>query len=161
MKHPIPADRAHCYLFLAALIAIVGLRASSVSAQQPAAVPPAEEHSEGRPTIAGLNIRGFGDLDFRASKGADVPATFTLGQLDLFITAALGKSFSIVSEVVFEADDTNTFAVDVERLLLQYSPSGYFSVAVGRFHTAIGRGQGAGGARERAVRTDLDGRPDA
>jgi hypothetical protein len=61
-----------------------------------------------------------------------------VGQLDLFMTAALGESFGIVSEVVFEADDANTFAVDVERLLLQYSPSTYFSIAVGRFHTAIG-----------------------
>jgi hypothetical protein len=85
-----------------------------------------------------LQLLGFADVQFRASNERGTPATFTIGQLDLFITSHLASDLTLVSEVVFEADDDNRYTLDVERLLLQFSPSDYFSIGVGRYHTAIG-----------------------
>src|SRR5205807_2958732 len=39
---------------------------------------------------------------------------------------------------VVEAGPGNAVGVDVERMLLEYSHSDYFNLAVGRYHTAIG-----------------------
>jgi len=85
-----------------------------------------------------LQLRGFADVQFRASNERGTPSTFSIGQLDLFITSRLASDLSLVSEVVFEADDENRYTLDVERLLLQFSPSDYFNIGVGRYHTAIG-----------------------
>jgi hypothetical protein len=99
-------------------------------------VPEPHEAMEQEPTR--LQIRGFADVQFRASNEPGVPSTFSIGQLDLFITSHLAADLTLVSEVVFEADDQNRYSLDVERLLLQFAPSDYLSIGVGRFHTAIG-----------------------
>src|SRR5207248_379168 len=120
------------------------LLGSSVATQpSPSQTPPAVDQEpdphdvmEQEPTR--LQIRGFGDVQFRASNEPDTPSSFSIGQLDLFITSRLASDLTLVSEVVFEADDENRYSLDVERLLLQFSPSDYLNVGVGRFHTAIG-----------------------
>lgn len=83
-----------------------------------------------------MQIHGFADTDF--VKSSTAPATFSLGQLDLFMNSRLSDKLSMVGEVVFEADANNAYGVDVERLLLTYAPSDLFNVSVGRYHTAIG-----------------------
>lgn len=85
-----------------------------------------------------MQLRGFADMQFRASNDSDVPSTFSVGQLDLFITSQLASDLNVMGEVVFEADDENHYAVDVERLLLQFSPSDYLDIGIGRYHTGIG-----------------------
>jgi hypothetical protein len=85
-----------------------------------------------------LRIRGFGDVNLRGGNQQGTTTSFALGQLDLFVTSDVSERFKLLSEIVFEADPQNSFGVDVERLLLQYSPNDMFNVSVGRFHTAIG-----------------------
>jgi len=99
-----------------------------------------------------LKIRGFGDVTVHGDNGhcplngsnsACIPGvhdttSFSLGQLDLFVTSDLSEKFKFLSEIVFEAGPDNAFGVDLERYLLQYSPNDYFNVSVGRYHTAIG-----------------------
>jgi hypothetical protein len=85
-----------------------------------------------------MQLRGFADMQFHVSNDSAEKPTFSVGQLDLFITSQLSSDLNLVSEVVFEADDENRYAVDVERLLLQFSPSDYLDVGIGRYHTAIG-----------------------
>ncbi|MBZ5654562.1 MAG: hypothetical protein LAO56_04695 [Acidobacteriia bacterium] len=85
-----------------------------------------------------LKIRGFGDVTFHGDNAKGDTTSFTLGQLDLFVTSDLSEKFKFLSEIVFEAGDNNGFGVDLERYLLQYSPNDYFNVSVGRYHTAIG-----------------------
>src|SRR5207244_4369644 len=63
---------------------------------------------------------------------------FSLGQLNLFVTSDVSEKFKFLTEIVFEAGSDNAVGVDVERMLLQYSPNDYFNLAVGRYHTAIG-----------------------
>lgn len=95
-----------------------------------------------------LRIRGFGDVDLQGDTQHGDKTTFSLGQLDLFITSDMSDRFKFLSEVVFEAGPDNiygaelgtenSFGVDIERYLLQYSYNDYFKLAIGRGHTAIG-----------------------
>jgi len=100
-----------------------------------------------------LRIRGFGDVTFHGDNyhPAGMPGdntAFTLGQLNLFVTSDISDRFKFLSEIVFEGGpdniygvtrgSENTFSVDVERYLLQYSRNDYFNLSVGRYHTAIG-----------------------
>lgn len=113
----------------------------SDAGQSPAS-PPAtsmqDTHSAMDSEPTRMQLRGFGDIQFHASNDSGEKATFSVGQLDLFITSQLAGDLNLVSEVVFEADDENRYAVDVERLVLQFSPSDYLDIGIGRYHTAIG-----------------------
>lgn len=95
-----------------------------------------------------LRIRGFGDVSLNGSNQHGSTTSFSLGQLNLFVTSDISEKFKFLGEIVFESGpDTfygvpgghnNEVGVDVERYLLQYSYNDYFNVAVGRYHTAIG-----------------------
>lgn len=95
-----------------------------------------------------LRIRGFGDVSLHGDGQKGDTTSFSLGQLDLFITSDISEKFKFLSEVVFEAGpdnlygvnvgQENTFGVDVERYLLQYSLNDYLNISAGRGHTAIG-----------------------
>jgi hypothetical protein len=121
------------------------------AAQAPAPAPttaPAAGEQEGKPAPAMsermdtsntlMRIRGFGDVNLRGSNLRGSTTSFSLGQLDLFVTSDVSDRFKFLSEIVFEADPRNSFGVDVERLLLQYSPNDLFKLSAGRYHTAIG-----------------------
>jgi hypothetical protein len=122
--------------------------ASPAAAEAPPAPAPAEAEPEAKSAHAMaermdtsstlLRIRGFGDVNLRGSDQRGSTTSFSLGQLDLFVTSDVSEKFKLLSEIVFEANQQNSFGVDIERLLLQYSPNDLFKVSVGRYHTAIG-----------------------
>lgn len=95
-----------------------------------------------------LQIRGFGDISVAGGTQKGETTSFSLGQLDLFVTSDVSDKFKFLSEIVFEAGPTNiygtlegepnSFGVDIERYLLQYSHNDYFNISAGRVHTAIG-----------------------
>lgn len=85
-----------------------------------------------------LRIRGFSDVTLHGSNLKGDTTSFSLGQVDLFITSDVSERLKFLSEVVFEAGRENTFGVDIERMLLTYSFGDYLNVGVGRYHTAIG-----------------------
>jgi hypothetical protein len=95
-----------------------------------------------------LRIRGFGDVSLHGDTQKGDNTSFSLGQLDLFITSDISEKFKFLSEVVFEggpdnfygvtAGEENAFSVDVERYLLQYSLNDYLNISAGRGHTSIG-----------------------
>jgi hypothetical protein len=85
-----------------------------------------------------LKIRGFGDATLHGDNKRGDTTSFTLGQLDLFVTSDISEKFKFLGEIVFEAGKDNSFGVDLERYLLQYAPNDYFNLSVGRYHTAIG-----------------------
>lgn len=141
-------------------------KSSAVTAQtQPAASPvPAQQgaptESEAEPigdhamsermdvSKTLLRIRGFGDITLHGDDQHGDTTSFTLGQLNLFVTSDVSEKFKFLSEIVFEGGpdniygvtrgQRNSFGVDIERLLLQYSQNDNFHFAVGRYHTAIG-----------------------
>jgi hypothetical protein len=95
-----------------------------------------------------LRIRGFGDTTLHGDTQKGDNTAFSLGQLDLFVTSDISEKFKFLSEIVFEGGpdniygvtrgEANTFGVDVERYLVQYSYNDYLNVEAGRWHTAIG-----------------------
>ena len=95
-----------------------------------------------------LRIRGFGDISLHGDTRKGDTTSFSLGQLDLFVTSDVSEKFKFLSEIVFEAGPNNfygvtsgaenSFSVDIERYLLQYSYNDYFNISAGRGHTAIG-----------------------
>jgi hypothetical protein len=95
-----------------------------------------------------MRIRGFGDVNLHGDNAPGDTTSFSLGQLDLFVTSDMSDKFRFLSEIVFEAGPDNiysytvgpenSFTVDIERYLLQYSYNDYLSIAAGRGHTSIG-----------------------
>lgn len=85
-----------------------------------------------------LQFHGFADINYHAGTQKADKNAFALGELDLFFTSQLAPDLGLLSETVIAADDHNHFGIDIERLVLQYHPSVYFNVDVGRYHTAIG-----------------------
>ncbi len=122
----------------------------------PISTPPESEQSQAENVMAErmdlsktlLRIRGFGDVSLHGDTQKGDTTSFSLGQLDLFITSDISEKFKFLSEIVFEggADNyygsisgqQNSFSVDVERYLLQYSYNDYLNISAGRGHTAIG-----------------------
>ena len=95
-----------------------------------------------------LRIRGFGDISLHGDTMKGDTTSFSLGQLDLFVTSDVSDKFRFLSEIVFEnggtniygtpVGDKNSFGVDIERYLLLYSHNDYLNISAGRGHTAIG-----------------------
>lgn len=95
-----------------------------------------------------LRIRGFGDINLHGDSGKGNTTSFSLGQLNLFVTSDISEKFKFLSEIVFESGpdniygvttgEANKFGVDIERYLLQYSYNDYLNISAGRSHTAIG-----------------------
>jgi hypothetical protein len=120
---------------------LVEVAAQTSTPQQPAppeTVPEPMEQARMDTSKTLMQIRGFGDVTFHGDNQKGDTTSFTLGQLDLFVTSDVSEKFRFLSEIVFEAGEDNVFGVDLERLLLQYAHSDYLNVSVGRYHTAIG-----------------------
>jgi hypothetical protein len=113
-------------------------------AQPPAVAPPptapvpepVAEEPKVNEVAPRLKLIVFGDVG--AQVLSHVPSTFEFGSLDLFMTARLADKVSTLGEVLFTAQSDNSIGVDVERLLLRYRQSDYFTVAMGRYHTWVG-----------------------
>jgi hypothetical protein len=117
---------------------------SAIAAQPTtAAAPPAaqtgahphDEEQHGTPTI---HFQGFADVNLRASDQKGSHTSFALGQLDLFMTSRLSEKFSVLGELIVEANERNDFTFEIHRLLLQYVPNDYLHLGAGRYHTGIG-----------------------
>jgi hypothetical protein len=83
-----------------------------------------------------LKLTVFGDVGGQVYN--HTPDTFLFGSLDLFMTARLSDKVSALGAVLFIAQNNNVVTSDVERLLLQYRSSDYFTVAIGRYHSWVG-----------------------
>lgn len=120
--------------------------ASAAGDQEQAQTENAMERMDVSRTL--LRIRGFGDISLHGDSGKGDTTSFSLGQLDLFVTSDVSEKFKFLSEIVFEAGsaniygnqvgDQNSLGVDLERYLMLYSYNDYFKLSVGRGHTAIG-----------------------
>jgi hypothetical protein len=95
-----------------------------------------------------LRIRGFGDVNLHGDTQKGDTTSFSLGELDLFVTSDISEKFKFLSEIVFEGgpdnylgviqSQENVFSVDLERYLVRYSQNDYLNISAGRGHTAIG-----------------------
>jgi hypothetical protein len=97
-----------------------------------------DEHEGASSGTPKLQIQGFADINFRASNQRGSTNSFSLGQLDLFLTSRLSEKFSVLGELIVEADQDNKFSLEIHRLLLRYAPNDYLHLSAGRYHSAIG-----------------------
>jgi hypothetical protein len=82
--------------------------------------------------------RIFGDVDWQSHRD-DLPNTFTVGQLALFLTSELAPNLSLITEVSLETPEAPQEQIaEVERLLVRWAPSDAVNVSVGRMHTLLG-----------------------
>lgn len=119
----------------------------AVTAPMPMPSPVVTEmHEEGPSMLHAseqpLHIRGYADVGFFASPGADnTPnshSTFALGQFNLFMTSRISSRAGVLAELVVEPDPSNGVGVDLERLLFNYSVSDSLNFSLGRYHSSIG-----------------------
>ncbi len=89
-----------------------------------------------------LDMKGFADISFTADDNVSDDEqnynTFSLGQLDLFLTSELSERINVLSEIVFEHEEDNDLEIEVERLEIKYALSEFFNIKFGRMHTALG-----------------------
>src|SRR6476660_2347702 len=109
---------------------------------QPAPPSPEMDHAMGENPAdesPRLRIRGFSDVRYTASNLKGTTNSFVLGQFNLFITSRISDQLSTLAEIVTEADSSNNqFGIELERMVLQYKPSDFFQLGIGRYHTSIG-----------------------
>lgn len=120
---------------------------SSVEPTERAAPAPTilEEIHETR----GIQWRGFGELDYKVlnqrvpelGSYGFVPGSagnFYTGDFGLFLTSRLTDKTSVLSEIVFEEADAQTYKIDLRRLLLKYDYNEHLKMSFGRYQTNIG-----------------------
>jgi hypothetical protein len=113
---------------------LVGLAGSPLYAQSP---PTGEEQTE---PVSGPQavLRLFGAVEWGATDLPDSGNSFALGQLDLFLTAALTDRTSVLAEVVLEESTGTRVVTDLERLQLTFRFDDHLQLTAGRYHTGIG-----------------------
>ena len=133
-----------CALRILAVIAAL-LACSGRAAAQEEHESHGDESVPAEVALRGLTVRGFSDVTFRAdrtetSNGRSAGDTFTLGQLSLFLSAAVANNVTIVTETAFKlgSDNRQSQAIELERVYIKYALSDLFRVAFGRTHSALG-----------------------
>src|ERR1700691_1409244 len=97
----------------------------------------------------GIQWRGFGEVDYKVLNQRApelgtygfVPGSqgnFYTGDFGLFLTARLTNKTSILSEIIFEEGDAQTYKVDLRRMLLRYDYNDHLKMSFGRYQTNIG-----------------------
>ena len=104
----------------------------------PPALPSAAQEPQENTSVPSVKLRMFGDVGYKASGQKGETNSFHIGTLDLFMTGVLTDRVSVLGEVLFIPLKDNGIGVDIERLLLQYKHSDYFTFSVGRYHSSIG-----------------------
>jgi hypothetical protein len=115
------------------------------TAPPPAPEAPAHDWHE----VRGIQWRGFGEVDYQVlnqrqpetGTGGFVPGSagnFYTGDFGLFLTSRLTNKASVLSEIVFEEGDAQSYKVDLRRMLLKYDYNDHLKMSFGRYQTNIG-----------------------
>lgn len=99
--------------------------------------------------IRGIQWRGFGEVDYKVLNQRQpelqtygfVPGSagdFYTGDFGLFLTSRLTNKASVLSEIVFEEGDAQSYKVDLRRMLLRYDYNEHLKMSFGRYQTNIG-----------------------
>ena len=92
----------------------------------------------GIPAAQAVDFGAFGDVSYQGTTEKQTADSFVQGQFDLYTTQKIDPQTKVFVEMVFEADETNHYGLDLERLNITRQLTPGFSVAWGRFHTPIG-----------------------
>ncbi len=119
--HGTSHSERHALRILFSLLAMLALTAPSIS--------------------EAFELRGFGDVTYTKSDEAASTAhhgTFTLGQLDLYITQPITDRIDVLTELSVETDSSGDTGIDLERLQISYQARDWLVIRAGRFHNLIG-----------------------
>jgi hypothetical protein len=125
-------------------VAIANVPPAAIAAPAPAAAVPGAPSSprpqdpDGSSIVPSVKLRLLGDAGYHATNLKGDTNSFYIGSLDMLMTGSLTDRTSILGEVLFTSTADNSFAIDVERLVLQHKTNDYFTFGVGRYHTSIG-----------------------
>jgi hypothetical protein len=86
-----------------------------------------------------LQTNVYGNLDYHVAGAshAGTTSSFAVPTLDLFFRGQAGK-LSLLTEVIFDIPEGNSFEADIDRLVLSYEFSEALKLSAGRFHLALG-----------------------
>lgn len=117
-----------------------GLITLLLTISQPlAAQTPADPDEQTDPSLGQQGVlRLFGAVEWDVNDGPDTPNSFALGQLDLFLNAALSERISLLGEFVLEESTATEVVTDLERLQVTFRFDDHIQVSAGRYHTGIG-----------------------
>ena len=95
----------------------------------------AEDSPTGKPHF---QVQGFGELELGRSleKGNNNSSAF--GELEMLISSRLSNRVTMLADVEVAAANNKKVSINLERLLVRYSPSDYFNLSAGRYFTGIG-----------------------
>ena len=118
----------------AGLVALLVAIGSPLAAQEP---PDQDEPTEPALRQQGV-LRLFGAVEWDVNDRPDSPNSFALGQLDLFLNAALSERITLLGEFVLEESTATEVVTDLERLQITFRFDDHLQVSAGRYHTGIG-----------------------
>jgi hypothetical protein len=82
-------------------------------------------------------LRGFADVTYHISDEGPNNHRYTLGQYDFFVTSRLGDGWTFLAETLVKQSG-NRFVPDLARVVIEYSQSPQFKIAVGKMHIPLG-----------------------
>jgi hypothetical protein len=99
--------------------------------------------------VRGIQWRGFGELDYKVLNQrqpelgtggfvAGSAGNFYTDEFGLFLTSRLTDKASVLSEIIFEEGDAQSYSVDLRRMLLKYDYNDRLKFSFGRYQTNIG-----------------------
>ncbi len=115
----------------------------------PATTEPSPELIAALHNIHGIQWRGFGEVNYKVLDqrqpelgtygfNAGSAGNFYTGDFDLFLTSRLADKASVLSEIIFEEREAQSYKVDLRRVLLKYDYNDRLKISFGRYQTAIG-----------------------
>ncbi len=125
------------------------------TAEQTPSAPPPQAAQAPSPAprywrdVRGIQWRGFGEVDYQVlnqrkpelGTGGFDPGSagnFYTGDFGLFLTSRLTDKASVLSEIIFEEGDAQSYSVDLRRMLLKYDFNDHLKFSFGRYQTNIG-----------------------
>jgi hypothetical protein len=99
--------------------------------------------------VHGIQWRGFGEVDYQVlnqrkpllGTGGFDPGSagnFYTDEFGLFLTSRLTDKTSVLSEIIFEEGDAQSYTVDLRRMLLKFDYNDHLKMSFGRYQTNIG-----------------------
>ena len=85
-----------------------------------------------------LGVHGFGELELSRSFEKGNSNSSAGGELELLISSKLSNRLTMLGDIEVAAANNNKVSIELERLMLRYSPSDYFNLSAGRYFTGIG-----------------------
>lgn len=110
------------------------------STSSPEATNKAEDKTteDSRTAEPRLRVHGFGELDLNRSFEQGNNNSSAVGELEMLISSRLSNRLTVLGDIEVTAANSQRVSIELERLLLRYSPSDYFNLSAGRYFTTIG-----------------------